>query len=83
MMLGWSQETLAREAKVSVRRIRDFEAEILHLNSATLQAIRHTLEAAGTEFTNQGASFATRLRGITPDPRKQGYEDEIESDEAD
>lgn len=53
--LGWSQQTLADRAKISVSTLKDFENRKRRPIANNLAAIRGALEAAGIEFTNDGA----------------------------
>ena len=50
--LGWSQQTLAGRAKVSISTLKDFEGRRRRPIANNLDAIRRALEAAGIEFTN-------------------------------
>lgn len=50
--LGWSQQTLADRAKVSVSTLKDFEGPRRKPIANNLAAIRRALESAGIEFTN-------------------------------
>jgi ribosome-binding protein aMBF1 (putative translation factor) len=50
--LGWSQQTLADRAKVSVSTLKDFEGRRRKPIANNLEAIRRALEAAGIEFTD-------------------------------
>jgi transcriptional regulator with XRE-family HTH domain len=59
--LGWSQQTLADRAKVSVSTVKDFENRARKPIPNNLAAIRGALEAAGIEFTN-GDVPGVRLR---------------------
>ena len=63
-LLDWTQDDLAREAKVSVNTIRNYEGakvSSIHSNLAALQA---TLEAAGVVFIprNGGGGEGVRMR---------------------
>jgi transcriptional regulator with XRE-family HTH domain len=52
-LLGWSQERLARESRVSTRTIAGFEiGHALPPLDRTLFDIRRALEAGGVEFVN-------------------------------
>jgi transcriptional regulator with XRE-family HTH domain len=50
--LGWSQQKLADQAKLSVSTLKDFENRKRRPIANNLAAIRGALEAAGIEFTN-------------------------------
>ncbi|WP_095078462.1 helix-turn-helix transcriptional regulator [Pseudomonas sp. Irchel s3h17] len=67
-LLGWSLETLSREAGVSVEAIQRFEAgaEVLDV---TRLALAYRLEAEGLVFFPGFApGRAMSVRGSTPDP---------------
>jgi transcriptional regulator with XRE-family HTH domain len=53
--LGWSQQKLADQAKLSVSTLKDFEARKRRPIANNLAAIKGALEAAGIEFSNDGA----------------------------
>jgi ribosome-binding protein aMBF1 (putative translation factor) len=59
--LGWSQQKLADQAKVSISTVKDFEARRRKPIPNNLDAIKRALEAAGIEFTN-GDVPGVRLR---------------------
>ena len=59
--LAWSQQELARRAKVGLSTLRDFEARRRKPIPNNLAAIKTALEAAGIEFTN-GDVPGVRLR---------------------
>jgi hypothetical protein len=61
---------------VSLKAIEDFEAGKREMNTFPLQAIRSALETAGWRAGSDALS--TELGGITIDPRKQGFGDELE-----
>ncbi len=64
-LLGWSQETLAAAATVSVPTIKRLEAEdgMLGGRNETAAKIRLALEAAGVEFIDEnGGGPGVRLR---------------------
>jgi transcriptional regulator with XRE-family HTH domain len=64
-LLGWSQETLAGAAIVSVPTIKRLEAEdgMLGGRNETAEKIRSALEAAGVEFIEEnGGGQGVRLR---------------------
>ena len=51
-LLDWTQARLAREARVGVSTLIDFESRRRNPLRNNLAAIQHALEAAGVEFTN-------------------------------
>ena len=53
-LLGWTQDQLAGKAGVSATTIARFEAAKRRPSVLVVSTIRHTLEAAGVEFTNGG-----------------------------
>jgi transcriptional regulator with XRE-family HTH domain len=64
-LLGWSQETLAVAAIVSVPTIKRLEAEdgMLGGRNETAEKIRSALEVAGVEFIDEnGGGPGVRLR---------------------
>lgn len=78
-VLGWSQDDLSTESKVSTRTIQEFEAGAREPNKTTLQALLSALERNGIAFGPNGASLSWgSLRGITPNPVHQGKAAEIE-----
>ncbi len=63
--LNWSQEDLAREARVALSTIRDFEREEREPIGHNIEAVQRALEAGGIHFD----SGAHTLAGIRYDPR--------------
>ena len=62
-LLQWNQVDLAREAKVSVVTVRNFENEKTVPQRASLDVIRRALEKAGVEFIEEnGGGAGVRLR---------------------
>ena len=53
--LDWSQQYLAKRAKVGLSTVRDFEKRRRTPIANNLDAMRRALEAAGIEFTNGDA----------------------------
>ena len=60
-LLNWSQEELAKRARVAKQTLADFERGARSPYPRTLADIREALEAAGVEFTN-GDAPGVRLR---------------------
>jgi transcriptional regulator with XRE-family HTH domain len=54
-LLAWSQQNLADAAGVGIVTVHQFEAGTSEPRRATLQVIRHALEAAGVEFIDENA----------------------------
>ena len=52
--LGWSETELAMAANVGVTTVSRFELSQSRPQSASLEAIRHALEAAGIIFLDEG-----------------------------
>jgi transcriptional regulator with XRE-family HTH domain len=62
-LLDWSQQDLAKQARVGVVTIRQLEAGSHEPRSATLQVVRHALERAGVEFIDEnGGGAGVRLK---------------------
>lgn len=62
-LLKWNQDDLAREARVSVVTVRNFENERSSPQRATADVIQRALEAAGVEFiAANGGGPGVRLR---------------------
>ncbi len=62
-LLGWSQQKLAREARVGIVTVHQLEAGVSQPRSATLNVIRRALEAGGIEFIDEnGGGPGVRLR---------------------
>ena len=76
--LGWTQADLHEQTGVSIRAIQDFEAERRTPNGTTLRALLSCFERSGIEFREDGPTYFVGFRGITPDPRDQGYTAELE-----
>ncbi|HXQ52876.1 MAG TPA: helix-turn-helix transcriptional regulator [Stellaceae bacterium] len=60
--LDWSQDDLAKRAKVSVSTVRDFEKGRHAPIANNLDAIQRALEAAGIAFENDSKGSATGIR---------------------
>ena len=66
-LVGWSQNDLARAAKVGQSTVRNFEAGRSVPIKNNLAAIRAALESAGVEFiAENGGRQAVRLREAAP-----------------
>ena len=61
LLLNWSQEELAKRARVAKQTLADFERGARSPYPRTLADIRAALEAEGVEFTN-GDAPGVRLR---------------------
>jgi len=62
-LLDWSQQDLAREAKVGLVTVRQLEAGLHQPRRATLIVVCQTLEHAGVEFiAENGGGPGVRLR---------------------
>ena len=62
-LLGWSQQALARHARVGIVTIHQLETGLSQPRRATLDVIRRALEAAGVEFIDEnGGGPGVRLR---------------------
>jgi len=62
-LLGWSQQELARRARVGIVTVHQLEAGLSQPRRATLEVIRRALESAGVEFIDEnGGGPGVRLR---------------------
>src|SRR5690349_18119051 len=70
--LGWSQQELARRAKVSLSTVQGFEKAGHRTIAATADAMQHALEATGIEFIEDGVRLSRsaipidRAKAATP-----------------
>jgi transcriptional regulator with XRE-family HTH domain len=66
-LVGWSQQELARQARVGIVTVHQLEAGLSEPRHATLDVIRRAFEAAGVEFIDEnGGGPGVRLRKRTP-----------------
>ena len=66
-LLDWSRDQLAAASGVPARTVARFELGDGTPRTATVQAIRIALEAAGVEFVDEnGGGAGVRLRKATP-----------------
>jgi transcriptional regulator with XRE-family HTH domain len=75
-LLGWSQQELAKHARVGIVTVHQLEAGISQPRRATLDVIQRAFEGAGVEFTNGdqpgvrlAKAAATRLRAADRAPK--------------
>jgi transcriptional regulator with XRE-family HTH domain len=62
-LLGWSQQALAKRARVGIVTVHQLEAGLSQPRNATLEVIRQAFEAAGVEFIDEnGGGPGVRLR---------------------
>jgi transcriptional regulator with XRE-family HTH domain len=62
-LLEWTQQELADRAGVGIVTVRQFEGGLNEPRRATLEVIRHALEAAGVDFIQEnGGGPGVRLR---------------------
>lgn len=61
-LLGWSQQELADEAKISRNALQRMENGRVAPLATTLEAVWRTLERAGIEFLSDSTSEGVRLR---------------------
>ncbi len=63
LRIGWSQEKLAREARVGIVTVHQLEAGVSQPRRATLDVIQRAFEAADIEFIDEnGGGPEVRLR---------------------
>jgi transcriptional regulator with XRE-family HTH domain len=61
-LLGWSQQALAKRARVGIVTVHQLEAGLSQPRNATLEVIRQAFEAAGVEFIDEnGGGPGVRL----------------------
>jgi transcriptional regulator with XRE-family HTH domain len=62
-LLGWSQQELARQARVGIVTVHQLETGISEPRQATLEVIRRAFESGGVEFIDEnGGGPGVRLR---------------------
>ena len=62
-LIGWSQQDLAREARIGIVTVHQLEAGASEPRRATQDVIRRAFEAAGVEFIDEnGGGPGVRLR---------------------
>jgi transcriptional regulator with XRE-family HTH domain len=62
-LLDWSQQDLAKQARVGIVTVRQLESGFHEPRSATLQVVRQALERAGVEFIDaNGGGPGVRLK---------------------
>jgi transcriptional regulator with XRE-family HTH domain len=62
-LLEWSQQELARRARVGIVTVHQLEAGVSQPRHATLEVIQRAFEAAGVEFIDEnGGGPGVRLR---------------------
>ena len=62
-LISWSQQDLAREARVGIVTVHQLEAGVSQPRRATLDVIRRAFESAGVEFIDEnGGGPGVRLR---------------------
>jgi transcriptional regulator with XRE-family HTH domain len=69
-LIGWTQNDLAREAKVSIATIRRIESQEGSLTGyiSTLIQIQSAFEQAGIRFLDNGADGGMGVRLAAPKP---------------
>ena len=62
-LISWSQQDLAREARIGIVTVHQLEAGVSQPRRATLDVSRCAFESAGTEFIDEnGGGPGVRLR---------------------
>ena len=62
-LLSWSQQDLAKNARVGVVTVHQLEAGLSQPRRSTIDVIRRALEAAGVDFIDEnGGGPGVRLR---------------------
>jgi len=65
-LLGWNQQELARQARVGIVTVHQFEAGLSEPRRATIEVIQRAFESAGVEFIDEnGGGPGVRLRKRT------------------
>jgi len=65
-LLGWSQQELAKSARIGIVTVYQFEAGVSQPRRATLDVIRRAFESAGVQFIDEnGGGPGLRLRRRT------------------
>jgi predicted transcriptional regulator len=65
-LLSWSQQDLAKNARVGVVTVHQLEAGVSQPRRSTIEVIRRAFEAAGVEFIDEnGGGPGVRLRKST------------------
>ena len=65
-LIGWSQQDLAREARIGIVTVHQLEAGASQPRRATLEVIRRAFESAGVEFIDEnGGGPGVRLRKLS------------------
>jgi transcriptional regulator with XRE-family HTH domain len=83
-LLKWNQDELAREARVSVVTVRNFENEKSSPQRATIDVMRRAIEAAGVEFIPEnGGGPGVRLRKRTGSPDEGLRPEQLTSENTD
>jgi transcriptional regulator with XRE-family HTH domain len=62
-LINWSQQDLAREARIGIVTVHQLEAGVSQPRRATLDVIRRAFESAGVDFIDEnGGGPGVRLR---------------------
>jgi len=69
-LLDWSQQTLAKQAKVGVVTVQTFERGLAEPRQATLTVIAQAFEREGIEFTNGDAPGVRLHKKMAPARKK-------------
>ena len=70
-LLDWSQQMLAKQARVGVVTVQTFERGIAEPRQATLTVIVQAFEREGVEFTNGDAPGLKLRKAVPPKPKKK------------
>ena len=72
-LISWSQQDLAREARVGIVTVHQLEAGVSQPRRATLDVIRRAFESAGVEFIDEnGGGPGVAILSVTTRSTSRG-----------